>query len=239
MVDRQFRDFELARLYDALCVGREDFGFYLPLVLQATAVLDVGCGTGELLRIARSRGHTGRLVGLDPGEAMLRVAQAELTVEWVPGDLTTAEYWNEFDLVVMTGHAFQVLLTDDDVRTALVAVRRALKTDGHFVFETRNPLARGWEQWAPIEVEYEGVPFRYSPREIRQDGELVSFTSVYSRPGWAEDELSHSTLRFMSRVRLVELLGEAGLRVVDQYGDWGREPLTDSSPEIITVAAPA
>jgi hypothetical protein len=32
-------------------------GFYLPMVMSAGAVLDVGCGTGELLRLARQAGH--------------------------------------------------------------------------------------------------------------------------------------------------------------------------------------
>jgi hypothetical protein len=31
-------------------------------------------------------------------------------------------------------------------------------------------------------------------------------------------------------------LTEAGLTVVEQYGDWDRRPLSESSPEIITVA---
>ena len=71
VVDRQFSEPHLAALYDPLC-GREeraDFRFYLPLVMAAGAVLDVGCGTDALLHWARECGHTGRLVGLDPARA--------------------------------------------------------------------------------------------------------------------------------------------------------------------------
>ena len=78
MVDRLFSEPRLAELYDAFCAGRPDFDFYLPLVMSAKSVLDVGCGTGELLRLAREAGHTGRLCGLDPAEAMLQVAQQRL-----------------------------------------------------------------------------------------------------------------------------------------------------------------
>lgn len=42
----------------------------------------------------------------------------------------------------MTGHAFQVLLTEGEVRAALAAVRTALVPGGTFVFETRNPDVR-------------------------------------------------------------------------------------------------
>ena len=52
----------------------------------------------------------------------------------------------EFDLVVMSGHAFQVLLGDDEIRSALAAVRAALVPGGRFAFETRNPPARTWER---------------------------------------------------------------------------------------------
>ena len=89
MVDYLFSEPKLAELYDAFCAGREDFGFYLPLLMSAKSVLDVGCGTGELLRLAREAGHTGRLCGLDPAEAMLDQARKRADVEWVHGDLAS------------------------------------------------------------------------------------------------------------------------------------------------------
>ena len=85
MVDRLFAEPRLAVLYDLFCPWdpRGDFGFYLPLVLGADSVLDAGCGTGMLLRRARAAGHSGRLCGLDPAAAMLRVARAAADIEWV------------------------------------------------------------------------------------------------------------------------------------------------------------
>ncbi|HEY6427789.1 MAG TPA: class I SAM-dependent methyltransferase [Acidimicrobiales bacterium] len=113
-MDLLFADPDLAVLYDTFCEGRPDFGFYLPLVMSAGSVLDVGCGAGELLRLARRSGHGGRLVGLDPAMAMLDVAKAEQPdIEWVRGDLMSTSLSGRFDLVVMTGHAFQVFLEDD------------------------------------------------------------------------------------------------------------------------------
>ncbi len=113
MVDRLFSEPSSAELYDAFCAERKDFGFYLPLVMLARSVLDVGCGTGELLRLAREAGHTGRLCGFDPANAMLEQARKRSDIEWVLGDLTSVDWCREFDLVVMTGHAFQVFVNDD------------------------------------------------------------------------------------------------------------------------------
>jgi hypothetical protein len=44
-----------------------------------------------------------------------------------------------------------------------------------------------------------------------------------------------STLRFLDVPTLNEFVGEAGLVVDEQYGSWDRSPVTDASPEIITV----
>jgi ubiquinone/menaquinone biosynthesis C-methylase UbiE len=113
VVDRQFSDAGLADFYDMFCPWeeRDDLAFYLPLVMSAGAVLDVGCGTGMLLRRARQAGHTGRLCGLDPAGGMLVRASKRADIEWILGDLASIAWDREFDLIVMTGHAFQVFVT--------------------------------------------------------------------------------------------------------------------------------
>jgi len=126
MPDLLFADADLAALYDQMNPGRADFTFYLPMIMAASSVLDVGCGTGTLLHAARDAGHAGRLCGLDPAAGMLAQARRRVDIDWVLGDLRMVAWKSEFDFAVMTGHAFQVLLTDDDVQTALAAVRAAL-----------------------------------------------------------------------------------------------------------------
>lgn len=148
MVDRLFSDADLAALYDVFnsWERRNDLEFYLPLVMSARAVLDVGCGTGMLLHRARGSGHTGRLCGLDPAVGMLQQARTRSDIEWILGDLASVRWNREFDLVVMSGHAFQVFVEDDALRVSLAAIRSALTDDGRFAFETRNPLVREWER---------------------------------------------------------------------------------------------
>jgi ubiquinone/menaquinone biosynthesis C-methylase UbiE len=243
VVDHLFADARLAALYDTLCEGRRDFGFYLPLVMSAPAVLDVGCGTGALLHLAREAGHTGRLCGLDPASGMLAQARKRTDIVWVHGDLGSVGWEREFDLVVMTGHAFQALVTDEELRTALAAIRTALTEDGRFGFETRNPAARAWERWTPDQADEvtdaTGAAVRHW-HEVQGPvtGDLVRFTTTFTSPGWERSEVSHSTLRFLDVDRLASFLAGAGLAVDEQYGDWGRQPLTGASPEIITLARP-
>jgi SAM-dependent methyltransferase len=108
VADHLFSDARLAALYDLFYEGRNDFDFYLKLVMSAKSVLDVGCGTGALPHRARVAGHTGRLCGLDPAIGMLEQARRRSDVEWILGDLASVRWDREFDLIVMNGHAFQV-----------------------------------------------------------------------------------------------------------------------------------
>jgi SAM-dependent methyltransferase len=242
MVDRLYSDADLAALYDTWWKGeRRDFDFYLPLVMLSDAVLDVGCGTGALLREARKLGHKGRLCGLDPAPAMLERAQTRPDIEWVLGDLGSSAWVHEFDLIVMTGHAFQVLVEDDELRKSLAAIRLALTGSGRFAFETRNPKARVWENWTPenaAEVTLaDGATVRITT-EVNApfDGRTVSFTHTFASVSWSEARLSRSTLRFLDSELLASFLTDAGFVIEEQFGDWERQPLTDTSPEIITIA---
>ena len=243
MVDRQFSEPHLAVLYDPLC-GREeraDFRFYLPLVMAAGAVLDVGCGTGALLHWARESGHTGRLVGLDPARGMLQVARTRSDIEWILGDLSAAAWHREFDLAVMTGHAFQVLVADDEIRAGLATIRTALAPGGVFAFETRNPLVREWERWTPehgVEfIDRDGTVVRFETQvEMPVVGDIVRFTNSYRRADWERAERSRSTLRFLAADALASFLAAAGFVIEAQFGDWDRSPVVASSPEIITLA---
>jgi SAM-dependent methyltransferase len=243
VVDRLFSEPSLAAVYDLFCPWepRGDFSFYLPLVMSAEAVLDVGCGTGALLRGAREAGHTGRLCGLDPADAMLDQARTRSDIEWILGDLASVDLDQEFDLVVMTGHAFQVFIEDDELRASMAAIRSVLAEDGRFAFETRNPLVRAWESWTPdnaVEVvRADGVAVRMAHEvEAPVDGNTVSFTITFTSPGWDRPQISRSTLRFLDVDALSTFLSDAGLAIEDQFGDWDGQPLTETSPEIITIA---
>ncbi|MGA7671622.1 MAG: class I SAM-dependent methyltransferase [Nitrolancea sp.] len=242
-VEEQFNDVRVAALYDVFHppLERDDYRFYIRLVMDAGSVLDVGCGTGALLHEARELGHTGRLVGLDPAPGMLSLARQRTDVEWVQGDLSQVDWEREFDLIVMTGHAFQELREDEVILTALKAACSGLTDEGRFVFETRNPLVRGWERWA---TQYSGEIVDLNGDLVQRehtlvhplDGEIVRFTTTYSSPSWVEPFVSHGALRFLSRERLAELLAEAGLVIEQQLGDWDGQSFPDASPEIITFA---
>src|SRR5215469_7299908 len=224
-----FSDEDAAALYDLLNPWDTEIwpgdAFYQGMVMAASSVLDVGCGTGAMLQSARDHGHAGRLVGLDPDGAALARARRR----------------SEFELATMTGHAFQCLVTDDDVRASLLAIGAALRADGKFAFETRHPQARAWESWNPSHatdvVDASGRALRVWHEVQSVTGDVVAFSETTARPDGTVLRVDRTRLRFLDTATLDSLLASAGLEVVARYGDWHRGPVTNDSREIITIAA--
>lgn len=239
-----YSDADAAALYDLLNpwdpARHPGDAFYHDLVMAADAVLDVGCGTGGMLRLARERGHRGRLVGLEPDPAMLARARRRGDVEWVAGAAAEAAWDREFDLATMTGHAFQCLVGDGELRASLAAVRAALRQGGRFAFETRHPRARAWEDWNPSNasevVDAAGRRVRVWHQVERVAGDVVTFTETIGVPDGTVLRVDRASLRFLDVPALGAFLAGAGLAVEAQYGDWQRGPVTDQSREIVTIA---
>jgi SAM-dependent methyltransferase len=235
-----YTDAETAALYDVLNTWAPCDDFYLDLVRRAASVLDVGCGTGQILRRARETGHAGRLCGVDPDPAMLGVAAQRADVEWLRATAAAMTFDREFELAIMSGHAFQVLVSDDETRASLRAVHAALVDGGRFAFETRNPSAKAWERWHGMELEAVDAAgrellVRYDVESV--DGELVTFTETTCTRDGTILRVDRSTLRFLDADGLDRLLADAGFVVDERYGGWARQPFAESSDEIVTIAA--
>ncbi len=235
-----YSDEEAAALYDLLNPWGPSDDFYLALVLDARSVLDVGCGTGSLLHRARQVGHAGRLCGVDPDAASLDVARRRTDIEWELCAASSMTWEREFDLTTMTGHAFQALVDDDELRETLTAIHRALVEGGRFAFETRNPLARAWERWTPTNamdvVDASGRPVRISHQVESVVGDVVTFTETTSEPAGGPLRVDRASLRFLDADALARVLAHVGFEVEAQYGDWERGRLDRESPEIVTIA---
>jgi len=220
--DEIFQDPRLAPVYDPLDPDRSDLDAYVAIVeaVDATSVLDVGCGTGTLACLLAGRGVA--VVAVDPALASLDVARRKPyadRVQWIHGDATTLPPV-AVDAAVMTGNVAQVFLTDDEWFATLRGIHGALRPHGWLVFETRVPSRRAWERWTPeftrttVDVDEVGVVEAWQEL-LDVDGELVTFRSMT----WFErDDLlieSRSTLRFRERSELDASLAATGYNVVE------------------------
>jgi SAM-dependent methyltransferase len=171
---------------------------------------------------------------------MLDFARRHSDIDWVEGTAASMTWDREFDLAVMMSHAFQCFVTDDELRTSLAAIRRALVDGGRFVFETRNPAVREWEEWNPRNpinvVGPAGREVRVTYEVQAVDGDVVIFTETTSDPEGTVLRAERGRLRFLDRDALTRFLIEVGFTVDAQYGGWFGERLEQTSREIVTFA---
>lgn len=163
------------------------------------------------------------------------------SVRWIAGDACDFTLGETFNLIIMTGHVFQVFLDDAETLAALSSARRHLAEAGRLVFESRNPPARKWESWTEEQTrertEVPGIGLVEVYYQVRQAwGEFVRFDAVFTLLETGERRISESTLRFPDRESVARLLDAAGFSLVEWLGDWDRTPLCPHSPEIIVIA---
>ena len=159
-------------------------------------------------------------------------------VEWVESSAQSYNAQQRFDLIVMTGHAFQVLLTDADALAVFETMRSHLNERGRVAFETRNPRvdwAGEWEARRRLVGMLPGGRLLETLEITGQDGEFISFQTSYRSPH--ETLTMSSMLRFPSREHVEALISRSGLVVRDLFGDWGAGPFEAArSREIIFIA---
>lgn len=240
--EASYNDARLAAIYDPLNPWDRFDDYYVALAGDGPLdVLDLGCGTGRLSLGLAAAGH--RVTGADPSPTMLAVARAKPgagAVRWIEATAGTLDPGLRFDLVIMTGHAFQCLLVDADIAAALAAVRERLKPGGRFAFENRNAKAREWESWVPEKsretVKVAGVGAVEVHNDIaRVEGPLVDYVTVFRFPD-GEAVRTVNTIRFMGRDETLAHVAAAGFAVAACHGDWDGSPALDGSPETIVVA---
>ncbi|RQS22365.1 class I SAM-dependent methyltransferase [Burkholderia sp. Bp8992] len=241
--DRLYTDPRLVSVYDLFNAGDQDFAFYAAVIGAAPRrILDLGCGTGTFARRLAAAGHD--VIAIDPAPAMIEYARRQAgadTVRWLACELGSLPPGAPFDAVVMTGHAFQCLLTDDEIDATLHGVRRVLADGGRFLFDTRNPRVEPWRAWTPSQSassveshDFGRVDLHHAVRAV--DGAIVTFDTHYRFR--RDDTLLTNTsrLRFIAQPELLARVAAAGFASAEWCGNWQRAPFDEAtSAEIIAI----
>jgi ubiquinone/menaquinone biosynthesis C-methylase UbiE len=239
--DPLYDDPDLASFYDLENGWGADFDFCARFATEARSVLDLGCGTGELAAALSERCE---VVGVDPAAAMLAVARQRPggdKVTWVAADARDVRLGRRFDLVLLTGHAFQVFLSPEDQRAVLSTIARHLTPRGRFLFDSRNPNAEAWLNWTPERSRRSLAHPAFGAIEAWNDAGhdaasgIVTYETHYRIVLTGKHLAAASRIRFTPKEELESLIAEAGLHVTRWLGDWRGNAWTPASREIIPV----
>ena len=243
--DALYQDPDMTQFYDLANTWGPDFDFCKSLATDAGSVLDLGCGTGQFAASLAADSTDGRrVVGVDPAAAMLEVARERPggdKATWVHGDARSVRLGRRFDLIVLTGHAFQVFLTEEDQRQALATIAAHLAPEGRFIFDSRNPAAEAWREWVPEEseeqIEHPKLGAVKSWNDVAHDPAtgIVTYETHYRIVESGRCFSASSKIRFTPRQAIAEMLEDAGLAVDDWLGGWAGEPWRPASPAIILL----
>jgi len=209
-------------------------------------VLDVCCGTGI---VSVPLAETGvEVVGIDLSEAMLhqarRKTRAGSNLTWLQGDVLEMSLGRTFELVTMTGYAFQEFLSPEAIVRLFRRVEAHLTPGGCFVFDTRNPAIydfeerREFEQWDHY-VDPEGRDTRVLGRQDYSPEQKVVTFNLRRERVEREPRVSSLRVRFSELAELQGLAGEAGLQLHTVFADWEKTPVKEASSAFVCAASKA
>lgn len=238
--DRLYRDADLTRYYDIENGWADDTAYCREMARGCGSVLDLGCGTGLLAAGMAQDGA--KVTGVDPAMPMLDIARHRPGgewVNWVTADARDVRLGEAYDLVVMTGHAFQVFLTRQDRLAVLRTIAAHLAPEGRFIFDSRNPALEEWREWTPEESGRtvtlpEGDVYAWNDVSRDEASGIVTYETHYRRADGVVD-FAESRLAFASKEEIEALIAEAGLAVERWLGDWRGAEWQAGSKEIIPI----
>ncbi|WP_349409863.1 class I SAM-dependent methyltransferase [Pseudalkalibacillus sp. SCS-8] len=237
-------------LYDKENDGyEEDITFLAKRAARAKGpIVDLACGTGRVTIPLAKHGH--RLIGVDLHNGMLAEAErkssaSKLDIEWLEQDCCELDLNIKSPLIYMVGNSFQHFLTNEAQDAFLQSVQKHLTAEGIFIFGTRYPSEEelsdtSEEFWRSYEDPEDGLRVDMFNTCTYHPLEQIQYNTTIRRKkddaGTIIDERrADIQLRFVYPKEMERLLHYNGYEIVNSYGDWQENPLTNRSSQMIYV----
>jgi SAM-dependent methyltransferase len=177
--------------------------------------------------------------------ARYKAEQQGLHIRWFEGDARNFSLGEKFNMIYMTGNAFQAFLNNKDQVALLKNIKTHLTEAGLFAFETRNPR---WQDLVTDLNETEWMTY------TDKDGRSVRITEIqeydhaaqvlaytlwrrWREPEGDKERVTRIAIRYTFPQELNALLENNGFCVAEQYGNWDKSPLTKESESIISICS--
>jgi len=244
---------ESVRFYN-LDEGRftDDLWLYAGMAERwGSPILEIGCGTGRVLRALAQAGH--QVTGLDCSPSMLEAARESLAqaglgqrARLVSADMRDFSLEGRFAWAFCAMNSLMHATTLEDQLAALEAVRRHLRPSGHLVLDLTNPDP-GWllepqEKIVRVGVLEDPETGRTVVRQVLQRSDplrqvlhLVYIYDEIGPEGTVRRVLHPLRLRYLFPFEARLLVERAGFEVEAVYGSYEMEPFGGIDERMIFV----
>lgn len=228
-----------------------DVGLWLSFAARTERpVLEVGAGTGRIAVQLAQAGHT--VVGIDPSPAMLergrqRADELAIDVTFIEGKVPEVTLGaGYYGLVIVPADVFLYCAHRDEQVATLAALGECLHESGIIALDLPGPAlwldpdSNGQPQLVYSGTTPEGEPF--DAWQLHEDDlaeQLRVLRVTYERTGSdgiVRRSQSEHRLHYVYPNECRYLLEQAGLFLLDLYGDYDLGPLTNDSERMIVIA---
>lgn len=184
--------------------------------LQTGKIIDIMCGTGNLLVQFENRGW--ETCGVDISESMLEVAKTNLSkTKLIQSDIIKFNSIDNYQVAVATADALNHLETKEDVKGVFETVFSLLSNSGYFIFDMNTPLGIKNNNYYISSSDEDGISIREG---FVDEIHGVGFTRFY---GAFKTDKHSPYLRFDSTIynyfhdieELEKMLLEIGFKTVE------------------------
>jgi ubiquinone/menaquinone biosynthesis C-methylase UbiE len=235
--------------------GELDFylGYAADVISSGGKILEVACGTGRMtIPLAKAEA---KITGLDLSPAMLEVARRKSVglehIRWFEASMRAFDLGEQFDLIISPGHSFQFMLTAAEQLECLETLKRHLAPGGTLILhidhqdmawlgEVGGEQAGVFQPGSDVTLPT-GQRFRsfYSWAYERATQTAISdkYYDELDSTGEVVKRINRGPLRLhcIFRTEMEHLFARAGFEVLALYGDFERNPLQNTSSEMIWV----
>lgn len=249
----------IAAYYDALHASlNDDVGLLLSLAANGDPILELGCGTGRLLLPLARAGY--RVVGLDRSMPMLRYARNRLRqapqsvrrrVDLFCADMGEFALAREqFALALIPYNTLMHLDASALVSTCSNA-RRHLAPDGQLFIDVANPFAVEQtpnDHFLTLERTFDdpqsgNVVVVMASNDLDATRQRLCITWIFDaappQGGAIDRQVARVDYHYYFPHQLELALHEAGLDIVDMYGNYRLDPYTEDADRLLLLARPA
>jgi SAM-dependent methyltransferase len=196
---------------------------------QPKTILDIACGTGDLLGELHKEGF--EVVGSDLSPEMIKVAKTKNpTIEFYINDMSKIDLQKSFDVIICPFDSINYLLEDEMLDDTFKKVYKHLTDKGFFVFDANTKNLYEAKHHGIIDREVEGIEFK---QILKYDSEnQIAYTTFKFNES---EEETHVQKAYSKEIMGKKLISH-GFKVIETYENLDFVPASEKSERVYYVA---